>query len=913
MLRSSLLHSTLVIALGLLTACQGTAEAEKPAAAPTDAGGTTAATTADAKPGEAPKADAPAGSSGTAAPTAAKSDEELTDEQKKAKEKEEKEKKEKEEAKKKYEELTEKLTKSEGFFTTWHDEDSLLLELTKADFGRPFLYAGALGSGAGSSAIYRGAMLSDNDFVLQLQRRGDKKVILLAENNRYLEPGDAAEQRLLDESTSDSIIQVFDVAVELKDDGKLLVNLGDWLNSDPLQVAPALGKYGINKELSVFRRLQTFPRNVEIDHEVVLLGQRGAGGNLTLADSRGYSLKVHHSFCALPDEGYKPRLFDQRVGFFFIERKDLFDLKSDDPVSRYIWRWRLQKKDPTAEVSDPVQPITYWVENSTPKEWREAVRKGIEMWEPAFRKAGFSNAVVAKQMPEDADWDPADIRYSVVRWSSDENVGFAIGPSRADPRTGEIFDADITMQANFVAIYRQRFETYVQDLGAKSKDELMADLEQRLACRLPEDFDGGRKCRYAGDELAAQAATAAAAGALLDEDFDLDAFLQAMLAEVVAHEVGHTLGLRHNFKASTWLTLQDMADVTTTARSGLVASVMDYNAINLAAPGKAQGEYFSSAVGPYDIWAVEYGYSEFGSSEETACKAVAARSPEAGHDYGTDEDLFMGDPYAQQWDLGTDPVSFVTDQIRLAEEGFAKLAEKGARKGEAYNEYTRFYSMFAYMYSRNLFGLDRFMWGVATNRDLVGQEGGRPPIQLVDPALQRAALDLLCTKGLQWKGGIPDDQRLLLAGRKYGSFGSWFDWWSFDPLPRVVNNTRYIALYSLTNIGVLERLETSAHLAGAGALTPQEVADRAFQTVWSADAPDQHDRWTQKDYVDIVLRNLKWETTPDVTALNDALLTRAAQRCATYAKSTDMAVANHGAWLSGQIDRWRQRQMTESY
>jgi hypothetical protein len=350
-------------------------------------------------------------------------------------------------------------------------------------------------------------------------------------------------------------------------------------------------------------------------------------------------------------------------------------------------------------------------------------------------------------MPEDADWDPADIRYSVVRWSSDENVSFAIGPSRADPRTGELFDADITMQAGFLHVYRERFNKYVSDLSARPKEEILAEIEQRMQRTVPEGFDP-RLCQYAGAELLDQAAYAATMGAIVREDFDVDDFLSAMLTEVVSHEVGHTLGLRHNFKSSTWLGLEDMAAADQTAQRGLVGSVMDYTGVNIAGPGKPQGEFFASAVGPYDTWAIEYGYTEFGGNEAAGLRAIAARSPEPGLDYGTDEDLFMGDPYASQWDLGADPVGFAAEQIRLAEDGFAKLAEKGAEDGDGYHRYSRFYAMMAGHYNRYVRSLDRFLWGVSMNRDVVGQEGGRPPIQFVDPATQRRAVDLLVTKGL---------------------------------------------------------------------------------------------------------------------------------------------------------------------
>ncbi|MHC5212666.1 MAG: zinc-dependent metalloprotease, partial [Planctomycetota bacterium] len=791
------------------------------------------------------------------------SDDDLSEEEKKAKEKEEKEKKEREEAKKKWESTTEDLEQSKGYFTAWHDDEHLLLELDEDAFGREFLYSAGLGSGAGSGGLYRGAMLSDTDQVLQFERRGEKTVVLVAQNNRYLEPGDSIEKRMLEEVTSASIIQTFKVEVEDKEAGKVLINIGDWFASDNLEVNRGVsGKYSSNKDLAQFTNVGNFPKNLEVDIDLVLTGAR-SGGNLTMADGRGLRVKVHHSLCAPPEPGYKPRVSDQRVGYFLTERKDLFDVYAEDPVHRYINRWRLQKKDPTADVSDPVEPITYWIENSTPKKWRDAVRKGIEIWEPAFRKAGFSNGIVAKQMPEDADWDPADIRYSVVRWSSDENVSFAIGPSRADPRTGELFDADITMQAGFLHVYRERFNKYVSDLSARPKEEILAEIDQRMSRSVPEGFDP-RLCQMGGTDMLDQAAYAATMSAIIREDFDVDDFLSAMLTEVVSHEVGHTLGLRHNFKSSTWLGLDDMAAADKTAAKGLVGSVMDYTGINIAGPGKPQGEYFASAVGPYDMWAIEYGYTEIGGDEKKGLAAIAARSPQPGLDYGTDEDLFMGDPFATQWDLGADPVGFAAEQIRLAEDGFAKLSEKGAEKGDGYHRYSRFYAMMAGHYNRYTRSLDRFLWGVSMNRDVVGQDDGRPPIEFVDPATQRRAVDLMIGKSLTWRGGIPDSQRLLLSNKKFGPFGEWFSPWSFDPLPRVVNSTRFYALASLLNPGVLEMLSTQAALEkGKNPLTPAELTEKVTSTVWSSDTPDEHDRWTQSDYVDIVIRGLEYRTTPD--------------------------------------------------
>ena len=818
---------------------------------------------------------------------------------------------EKSKEQKKWDEALKDLEEAKGLFTVHHGPQKLLLELDEKALGREFLYYGALNSGLGSNSIYRGAMLYDNPFVLHFETRGKNHVILRSANTQYMPGDDAREQRVLGQSVSDGIVKAFKKVAELEDEGRMLIDLGSWFSTDNLQLSRRIGggKWAPSKDLSLVEAVKAYPRNVELHYEMVYTGATAGSGNSSIADGRGVTLAVQHSLVALPEDGYKPRKFDQRVGFFYTERKDLFDRQAEDDVHRYINRWRLQKKDPTADVSDPVEPIVYWIDRSTPAAFRQAVREGIEAWEPAFRKAGFSNAIIAKQMPDDATWDAADVEHAVIRWSEDENVGFAIGPSRQDPRTGETFDADITMQANFLNTYANRFRHYIEERSTMSKEAILAEYEAERQKVVPEGFDPRRHCTMLGEEFALQIAYASMLLDVVAPGKTQQEFLQDMIREVTAHEVGHTLGLRHNFKSSTQHDLADLWNPEITRAKGVSGSFMDYPAVLINKPGEPQGEFFQSTVGLYDYWAIEYGYREFGSNEDAQLAQIAARSNEPGLEFGTDEDSFIGDPFSVTWDMGKNPVAFSEQQLDLAEWGLSKMMDRAVEPGDGFHKYATYYAMFYSMYARNHFGLGRFIGGYSLNRDLVGQEGGRQPIVPVDQDLQRQALDVIIEKGLAWDGGIPAEQRLLLANQKYGSFGSWFDFWSFDPLPRIVNNARFSALAPLMSTFTHEQLEGQNRVAPGG-LTPREVASRTFDAVW-VDSPDEHDLWIQVDYVNMALMAVQRDTTPQVLALFDEMIDRSAEKLAGYASSGDATVAAHGKWLGRRIQRFRDRQTVE--
>jgi hypothetical protein len=328
---------------------------------------------------------------------------------------------------------------------------------------------------------------------------------------------------------------------------------------------------------------------------------------------------------------------DERLGHFVTSRSDYTDDLSPKIKKHFVTRWRLEKKDPAAAVSEPVKPITYWLDKNIPAKYRKSVTDGILEWNKAFEKAGIRNAIVVKQQTEQDDFDTLDSSHASIRWFTGADVGFAIGPSHIDPRTGEILDADIGMSDVFARGARR---TVSEDIGrplgfgAEAAPQLtLADpLRFRkgfLACNYMQE--SAREMEFAFDVLEARG---------LDMDSpEAESLAQAYVKDVIMHEVGHTLGFQHNYRSSTIYTQKQIADPAFTKVNGVTGSVMDYTPFSLAVKGEPQGEYVMSTLGPYDYWAIEYAYKPIAPEAEAAELAkIAARSTEPRLAFANDED-----------------------------------------------------------------------------------------------------------------------------------------------------------------------------------------------------------------------------------------------------------------------------------
>ncbi len=758
---------------------------------------------------------------------------------------------------------------SEGLFTLHQKDDNLYAELRPDQFDKPYLLPIAVARGAGMG----GSTLNfEEQWVVLFKKVGDK-VFLVRRNVRFTAKPGSAEAKAVETTYNDSILLAIPVKTMNLMKGTTVIDLSDIFFSDFGQ----LGLGFLDRSRTTWNKVKAFKKNVELQVSATFSGG-GFGrmmflsGGEDVIDDRGITVVVHYGIIELPEAGYQPRYADDRVGHFLTAVKDFSKDNPDTAFVRMVNRWRLERADGSSwkeggKLVPPKKKIVYWIENSVPEEYREAVREGILEWNKAFEKIGFKNAIEVRQQ-EGEDFDPEDATYSTFRWITSD-IPYAIGPSRANPLTGEIIDADILFDASMIRTYKEEQRLFRDDKGRPIEPASAIQAadrgwelplhplalrgspfawndkpgqppvtpEARMWQRLQAARNGYCQCAaHKRSELAFAVMHLAAAVGVKEGGKVPDELIQQAVKEVTMHEVGHTLGLRHNFKASTMLPNDKLHDKELVKKKGLVGSVMDYAPANIAPKGTQQGYYFTPTIGPYDYWAIEYAYKPLpGGSDGEVDDLKKIASKVAGPDlaYGTDEDVFgTSDPLINRWDLGADPLQFGKDRVKLAREMVANLADKAVEKGEGYQRLRLAFGLMLRQYGDAAYLAAKHVGGVSMYRDHKGDADARDPLVPVKADKQREALKFLQETILTDKSFNfpPELVRKLAADR-------WYHWGNERtlfagvdvPLNERILSIQRIALDELLDGGTLSRIQNSARTAAKGE-KPLTVAE-VFRTL----------------------------------------------------------------------------------
>jgi hypothetical protein len=563
------------------------------------------------------------------------------------------------------------------------------------------------------------------------------------------------QARSVARSFSDSVLYTIPIKSIHSQRKTILIDLGDLLLTDLAGLSTNL-ELAVSPDQGYLGNAKVFPNNLEIE-SIFNFANSGKNSDV-LPDSRGFTLKVHYSLSELPQSKYQPRLADERVGYFLTAYQDLSKDERRDTFVRYINRWNLEKQDPTAAISPPKKPIVFWIDNAVPLEYRQSIKEGILMWNQAFLKAGFKDAIQVQQMPDNATWDPADIRYNTIRWINTVDGFFAMGPSRVNPLTGEILNADILIDGSFVRLLKNDYRQIIQPQNSQTSTSLSTLVNNGRLCgkgnqkspkslgnlsKLATDYD---LCygMEASNQLAFGSLAMSMLGNTTPSPEQLKDYIHQYLRLIITHEVGHTLGLRHNFRGSTLLSPVEMNNPEITQTKGMTASVMDYIPPNIAPNGVKQGDYFPQQVGPYDEWVIEYGYTPSQASttmgEKSFLAAIAGKSNQRELSYAPDEDLSNSDPTVNPWDHSSNVLVYSQSQLANARRMWERLNQGYAIDAENSSDVEERFNTILRNYLQNLYYTSKYIGGQSFYRVKPNDTKGQLPFVPVPVEQQRQAL-----------------------------------------------------------------------------------------------------------------------------------------------------------------------------
>ncbi len=630
---------------------------------------------------------------------------------------------------------------SPGFFTLHQKDEKVWLEILPSQMGKPFFFSYNVPRSIGQRGLY-GSEMGDSKLVV-FHKVGNQ-VQLIAKNTQFFAKEGTPQAQFVSESFSDSLMSSAALASAPNPETKsILIEANALLFSDipgyQTRIEASFRMpFSLDTRNTSFSSIKNTPNLTGLEVRAHFSVPKLPAPPMmpspvpippppsATPDPRSMFVSFYYSFMPLP-EPMATRVADERVGFFTVAQTDYTTDLSVKYKKHLITRWRLEKKDATATVSEPKVPIVYWMDKNIPDKYRDSVKQGILEWNKAFEKAGLKNAIVVKQQQNADDFNTMDARHASVRWFTGADANSASGPSHSDPRTGEILDADIRISDGFARSARR----FINE-------------DSRLFNRHAADFcdhsmESEKELHYAYDLLEAR-------GLELDGP-EADALAQAYVKDTIMHEVGHTLGLRHNFRASSAYDLKQIQDPEFTKINGISASVMDYNPFNISPKGEKQGEYLMSTLGPYDYWAIEFGYKQFELGQEiqglTNILSNAIR-PELQFD--TDEDAGYGsfhgmDPLVNRFDSGSDPLAYYKLRMKLSRELWDRLQNMNLATGDSYERLTRsFRSGFAQLANAAPLAA-KYIGGIHARRERAGSS--KPLFEPVSASKQKEALSLI--------------------------------------------------------------------------------------------------------------------------------------------------------------------------
>ena len=668
--------------------------------------------------------------------------------------------------------LTKKMTKHSGLITTYQEDDNVFLELSDSLLEKDLLMVTRFVQLPANYQAYINAGSKTSQQLIHFKKKG-KQILLTQESFVNFANEEDPISQSVKLNNFPPILAAF--PIKNSEENRYLIDVSSYFNND----SPGFNiiRKSLKKEYSIgsndskrsfIDSVKSFPENIEIRHTLTYNLGKPPRGNT----ANTMSFQVNHSIIALPETPMSIRYSDQRVGWFSLNKYNYSSdaLKSDN--IRIIRRWRLEPTNLEAynrgELVDPIKPIIYYLDPATPMKWRPYFKQGIEDWAKVFEKAGFKNAIIAKDPPtkeEDPNFSPEDIRYSTVRYVATTTRN-ATGPSVSDPRSGEIIESDIIWYHNHLRSYRNR---YLLETGAANPKARSLDT--------PEEEIG------------------------------------EMMRRVISHEIGHALGLTHNMKASSAYPVDSLRSGNFTQKMGIATTIMDYARFNYIAQPGDENIRFVRQLGPYDDYAIDWGYRYFSDQTPESEKVllnemVDKKSMDPVYMFGSGGN----DPDTQTENIGDDPIKASEYGLKNLKIVAKNLDKWTTTEGQSYDDLNELYNEMIGVYRRYIYHVIKMVGGV--NETLMRKGQDNTPYKNLDQALQRQALDFLHVN-------LWDTQNWLIQKSLVSKIKD-------EGSLKLIQNLQMSALFRILSVNNLNRILSSHNTLVGQGLHPDEILDHFF-------------------------------------------------------------------------------------